>query len=255
MSLTRTSIHDAYGGYVGASAILRDITERKRLVEQLIQAESLAAVGELAAQVAHEIKNPLAGISAAIQLLADGAPSEGPRAGLFSEILDHIGRLDQTVRSLLEFTKPYQPEKQRVPLDLLLDSALSMLEVRPPERSYEIRREISPKADHLDVDPQLFIQVFQNLVLNASHALTGDRDVHVRSRREQDSALIEVEDRGTGMTPETLERIFKPFFTTKNHGTGLGLPIAKKIVEAHGGTIAADSEPGRGTRITIRLPA
>jgi PAS domain S-box-containing protein len=263
VSLTRTSIYDAQGRYIGASAILRDITERKRLVEQLIQAERLAEVGELAAHVAHEIKNPLAGISGAIQVLADRTPPDDPRSEVFCEVLEHIQRLDRTVVSLLTLTRRYRPSKTPTDLSLVLDSALSQLRGTEVFAGVEILAEFSPDTGPVPVDPQQFIQVFLNLLLNAAQATEpapgrpsppADRRIHVRSRRQGQEVIAEVEDHGAGMSPEVLRQVLKPFFTTRSRGTGLGLPIARRILEAHGGRLVVDSAAGRGTTVRLFLP-
>ena len=254
VSLTRTSIYDAHGRYIGASAILRDITEEKRLVEQLIQAEALAGVGELAAQVAHEIKNPLAGISGAMQVIADTAAKDDPRREIFLEILEHIGRLDRTVLSLLEFTRPYRPAKSKAGLDLIVDSAVSLLVHAKGFGDVEILRTLDPELGPVFVDSQQFIQVVLNILLNAAQALREDRRIFIRMSAEAEGASLTVEDRGVGMTAEVMRGIFKPFFTLRHQGTGLGLPIARKIVEGHGGTIRVESEPGKGTIVTVLIP-
>jgi len=255
VSLTRTSIYDAQGNYRGCSAILRDITERKRLVEQLIQAESLAEVGELAAQVAHEIKNPLAGISAAIQIIADTFPETDPRTAVFGEILSHIHRLDNTVQSLLSYTRLYRPHLQETGLDLLLDSTLSMLAASEIFSDITVLRDIPEGLGPVVADRQQFVQVMMNLLLNSAQAVVKNRDILVSARRSDPFVTITVTDYGAGISPETVKQVFRPFFTSKNKGTGLGLPIARKIIEAHGGRITVDSTPGEGTTVRIRLPA
>jgi PAS domain S-box-containing protein len=263
VSLTRTSIYDAHGRYIGASAILRDITERKKLVEQLIQAERLAEVGEMAAHVAHEIKNPLAGISGAIQVLADRTPPDDPRSAVFSDVLEHIHRLDRTVVSLLTLTRRYRPVKAPTDLALVLDSALSQLRGTEVFAGVEVRPDFAPDTGPVPVDPQQFIQVFLNLLLNAAQATEpspgsphhpADRRIFVRSHRQGAEVTLEVEDHGSGMSPDVLRQVLKPFFTTRTRGTGLGLPIARRIIEAHGGRLQIDSTPGQGTTIRLVLP-
>jgi PAS domain S-box-containing protein len=254
VSLTRTSIYDAHGNYKGCSAILRDITERKRLVEQLIQAESLAEVGELAAQVAHEIKNPLAGISAAIQLIADTFPGDDPRSAVFGEILGHIHRLDSTVQSLLSYTRLYRPQIEETEFGLMLDSAMSMLSASEVFRDVVVRREFDEDLPTILADRQQLVQVLMNLLLNSAQAVVKDRTIDVIAKKDGRFTSIAVRDHGTGISPELLKQVFRPFFTSKNHGTGLGLPIARKIMQAHGGSISLDSTPGEGTTVTIRLP-
>jgi len=254
ISLTRTSIYDAHGNYTGASAILRDITERKRMVEQLIQVEALAEVGEMAAQVAHEIKNPLAGISGAIQVIAEGTPKSDPKSEIYREILQHIRRLDETVLSLLSYTRPFRPARVNADLELVVESAVTLLRDSKEFSDVEIRLELSPEVGPVSVDAQQLVQVFLNLLLNAAHALRDERVISIISEPTGKEVEIRIVDQGSGMPPETRRQIFKPFFTTKNKGTGLGLPIARKIVNGHGGSIQVDSEPEVGTTVTIRLP-
>lgn len=254
VSLTRTSIYDAHGRYVGASAIFRDITERKRMVEQLIQVEALAEVGEMAAQVAHEIKNPLAGISGAIQVIAESTPTTDPRSEIFQEILKHIRRLDETVLSLLSYTKPFRPARVTTDLGLVLDSAITLLRDSEELADVDIQLEHSSDLGPVSVDAQQLVQVILNLLLNSAHALREDRTITVRTGMAGDAVEIRIIDHGAGMTPETIRKIYKPFFTTKNKGTGLGLTIARKIVTGHGGALLIESEPEVGTTVTIRLP-
>ncbi len=254
VSLTRTSIYDANGHYTGASAILRDITERKRMVEQLIQVEALAEVGEMAAQVAHEIKNPLAGISGAIQVISESTPDSDPKSEIYREILQHIRRLDETVLSLLSYTRPFRPIRVMTDLELVADSAITLLRNSEEFSDVEIRLELAPEVGLVSVDAQQLVQVFLNLLLNAAHALRAERTISIISERADKEVEIRIVDRGSGMSPETRRQIFKPFFTTKNKGSGLGLPIARKIVNGHGGSIQVDSEPEVGTTVTIRLP-
>ncbi len=255
VSLTRTALFDVHGRYVGASAILRDISERQRLVDQLNQAERLAEVGRLAAQVAHEIKNPLAGISGAIQVLAQSTAPGDSRRAVFDEIQSHIRRLDRTVRSLLSYTRPYHPVRSPTDVGLLFESALS--QVRSNTEFDGVRCEVDVEAGlpPARLDPQQMVQVLLNLLLNAAQALRADRRIFLRARRQGREVVIEVEDRGAGMTPETLAQIFQPFFTTRPRGTGLGLPIARRIVEAHGGRIEVRSGDGEGTTVALRVPA
>jgi len=255
VSLTRTSIYDAHGNYRGCSAIVRDITERKRLVEQLIQAESLAEVGELAAQVAHEIKNPLAGISAAIQIIADSFPVTDPRTAVFGEILVHIHRLDSTVQSLLSYTRLYRPHLEATEFGLILDSTLSLLEASDIFADITVIRDIPDDLGDVIADRQQLVQVLLNLLLNSAQAVVKNREIEVMARRSDQYVDITVRDFGAGIPRETAKQVFKPFFTSKNKGTGLGLPIARKIIEAHGGRLTLESVLGDGTTVRIRLPA
>jgi PAS domain S-box-containing protein len=253
VELTVTQLRDKHGRPAGRSMILRDVTDVRRLQEELIASRSLAAVGELAATVAHEIKNPLAGISGAIQVLAQDTPRNDPRREIMDEILDQIRRLDRTVRDLLAFARPTQPARQEVALEDSLRKAWGLL--APQDDASRITWTLEgAEGVTVRVDPHLLHQVWVNLFQNAIEALSGKGSVEVRVRSGHGRVEVEVRDSGPGVEAEALERIFKPFYTTKTRGTGLGLPITRKIMEAHGGRIRAESEPGVRTSFFVEIP-
>lgn len=251
-SATATLLRDKGGRPIGRSIILRDVTHLKRLQQELVASQSLAAVGELAATVAHEIKNPLAGISGAVQVLAEGTPPGDARRGVMNEILDQIARLDRTVRDLLHFARPATPAKEDVDLGDSLQSAWSLLSAQPAAAA--VRFEIEGASGVLvRADPQLLHQVWVNLFQNAVEAMPRGGGLTVRVRPTS-PARVEVADTGAGVAAEVADRIFKPFFTTKTRGTGLGLPITRKIIEAHGGRIWVEGGPGPGTTFCVEMP-
>lgn len=253
MNISSTAIRDKSGKIVGRSAILRDMTKLKRLQADLVRSQSLAAVGELAATVAHEIKNPLAGISGAIQVISDAIPEGDHRREIVTEILAQVRRLDETVRDLLVFARPWTPEPQATDLVELVGRVTRILKQQERMASVALRFE-SPVSLILSADPRLLQEVFFNVLQNAVDAMPRGGQITVAIRESPGSALVRVSDTGTGIAPEHLPRLFSPFFTTKTRGTGLGLAISKRMVEAHGGRVDIDSELGKGTDVTITLP-
>jgi two-component system NtrC family sensor kinase len=228
--------------------------ERTVAEEKLTQSEHLAQIGQLAASLAHEIKNPLAGISGAIQVLRDQMEGEDPRHAVIREILAQISRLDATVKDLLVYARPRPPEYRPCDLAATTHRVVKVVREGASVRAVPIAVHAETQVPPVPVDPRQVEQLIMNLVLNAAQAckMGGRVDVFVSSFDR--TAVLEVVDHGAGMTPEVLAKAFEPFFTTKAKGTGLGLPICKKIVEAHKGSITLDSQPGKGTRVRVELP-
>lgn len=235
--------------------------------QRLARAERLATLGELAASVAHEIKNPLAGIAGAVQILAEELPDGDPRREIMGEILAQIRRLDGSVRDLLVFARPARPELHPCDLRRILDRVLLVVAEDETARDVRIIREYQADLPQVPADEKLLQQVFFNLVLNAAQAMAGRGTItlgiafrDVDAGRSAGAAAagphveIRVADTGPGISPATLREIFTPFFTTKPRGIGLGLAIARRIVEDHGGRIWAECPPGHGATFTICLP-
>ncbi|HXX95283.1 MAG TPA: ATP-binding protein [Planctomycetota bacterium] len=251
VQVTTTVLRDRQGRSLGRSSIVRDVTHEKRLQEDLINSQSLAAVGELAATVAHEIKNPLAGISGAIQVLRDSIPVESGRREIVGEILEQINRLDRTVRDLLTFARPATPSRQDLDVGETLGKAWSLLASQPAAAAVRFRLE--GEGIRAQADSQLLHQVWLNLLQNAVEAMPRGGDLEVRVTGG-DPVRIEIRDSGLGIDPAHQARLFRPFFSTKTRGTGLGLAITKKILEAHGGSIRVESRPRKGTSIFVEIP-
>jgi len=165
-----------------------------------------------------------------------------------------IDRLDAAVKDLLVYARPKPPAKTVQNLSNVMERALMLFREHPGCRSVRVRTQGLEAAVETPVDDAQMHQVLTNLLLNAAHACAPKGEIWCRLEPMRDGARIEIEDNGAGIRPDLLEKVFEPFFTTKSRGTGLGLPICKRIVETHGGTIRLDSEPGRGTRVTIELP-
>lgn len=229
--------------------------ERIAVEEKLTRAEHLAEIGQLAASLAHEIKNPLAGISGAIQIIRDGMDAAHEHFPILTEVMGQIGRLDATVKDLLQYARPSPPKATRVVLDTVVKRLMTVMQEEPALRRIKLRFENSRPDATVLVDEGQLEQLVLNLVINAAHASEPEGVVSIRVERRDERVLLSVCDRGKGMPPEVRERAFEPFFTTKAKGTGLGLTICRRIAEANDGVIDLDSQPGRGTTVTVTFPA
>ena len=227
--------------------------------QQMERADRLASVGEMAAGIAHEIKNPLTGIAAAITIIRDDFPSSDPRMEIINEILEQIKRLDKTVNDLLFFGKPTLPEPSCVGINTILKKTLMFASQHRGGKNVEKRLELSDNLPLVYVDSKQIQQVFLNLILNALQAMRDGGILTVTSALTEKAGeqwvRVSVADTGPGIPLPILEKIFTPFFTTKAQGTGLGLAICHKLVDQHGGNMFVDSEDGKGTVFTVELKA
>jgi len=252
VEMSASSLKDKNERIIGRSYIARDVTGVRKIQEELMRTQGLAAVGEMAATVAHEIKNPLAGISGAIQVLAEGMPKGDNRRVVVGEILDQVRRLDRTVRDLLNFARPISPVRQTLDLIDSLAGAWKML--APQLEAKSIRFALQPEIPvEISADPQLLRQVWVNLFQNAIEAMPEGGQLLVRVV-PGDKVRVEIQDSGNGIDAATMKGIWRAFFTTKTRGTGLGLPLVKKMVDAHGGRIWCESDPSKGTTFFVEIP-
>ncbi|MFQ5845110.1 MAG: PAS domain-containing sensor histidine kinase, partial [Planctomycetota bacterium] len=211
-------------------------------------------VGEMAAAVAHEVKNPLAGIGGAVGVIGREFPEGDPRAGVVSEIQRQVKRLDVIIRDLLTFARPTVPRFGRIELAGFVERVLRVLREEPVLFAHRIETRIPPDLA-LRSDPQLFENILINLLLNAGEALAGRPGRILLEAGERNGLFhLDVQDDGPGIPPEVFRNIFKPFFTTKHRGTGLGLTIVRKLTEVMGGRVEVETEEGKGTRFTVLLP-
>lgn len=231
-------------------------SERSALEEQLTRAEHLAEIGKLAASLAHEIKNPLAGISGAIQVMRDGMTPSDPHHGIVTEILAQINRLDATVKDLLIYARPTKPRRKRVSLHTVVTRVMTLLRQEPAFQRVSLAYDAPPADVSVDADEAHVEQLLMNLVINAAHASSDGQTVRIEvsgdSRDGQ--ARLTVTDKGVGMPKHIRDQAFEPFFTTKAKGTGLGLAICQSLATANEGTIELQSEVGEGTRVVVSLP-
>lgn len=228
--------------------------ERSAVEEKLTRAEHLAEIGQLAASLAHEIKNPLAGISGAIQIIRESLGGEDPHRPILTEVLGQIRRLDATVKDLLQYARPIPPRLKRCTVGDVIKRVTGVLREEPALQNVQIEHVGLADGTIVMADENQIEQLLLNLIINAAHASReGDRIVVEANPNEEYVDLI-VRDFGAGMSQEVRNHAFEPFFTTKSKGTGLGLSICRRIVEAHGGTMNLESESGHGTTVSIRLP-
>ena len=230
----------------------------KVMQEQLIRSDRLATVGELAASLAHDLRNPLTGISGALHVLSGELPEENSQQALLAEIQLQIGRMNKTLTDLLWHARPATPECLPLSVNEVVEHSLWFFPIGSPS-GIRVRKDLAPDLPPLRLDPNLLHQAFLNILVNARQAMPEGGTLAVRShlRRNGDGTRtieVEIADSGVGIPPEHLKRIFQPFFTTKAQGTGLGLAIAVRIVEQHGGRIDVESQPKQGATFRISLP-
>ncbi|GJL56834.1 MAG: hypothetical protein NPIRA02_39660 [Nitrospirales bacterium] len=249
-------LYDQQGASLGMLGIARDITERKTLERQVQNAERLASVGKLAAGVAHEINNPLGGILNCLYNIRKGTLSEARAQEYMHFMEDGLQRVQKIVRQLLDFSQQYQPELVETEMNALVDRVLALTKHTLVAKRIELKKQYDPALPTIMVDPHMIEQVLTNLILNAGQATREGGTVTVRTRQIDRVCEIDVEDTGCGIAQDVRSKIFDPFFTTKRtgEGTGLGLSVSLGIVERHGGEVLLDSEVGKGTKFTVRLP-
>ncbi|MFQ5697340.1 MAG: nitrogen regulation protein NR(II) [Myxococcota bacterium] len=253
LGLSRSVLRDSQGLPDGAVVIFQDLTQVTKMEEALRRSERLAAVGQLAAGLAHEIRNPLASLSGAIELLARDLPDLGESARRLVRIVGReTQRLDRLASAFLDYARPGPGRREWVDLTELLDELCELAE-RDPEMQCRIERS-GDEGMRFFGNPDPLRQVFWNLLRNAAQSGPSDGCVRIETRREGSWACVRVSDRGSGIPEDLMEQIFEPFFTTRAKGTGLGLATVHRVVEAHGGTLEVWSRMGEGTRVSVRLP-
>lgn len=236
----------------------RDEKLKKHAQQKIMESERLATIGQLAAGVAHEINNPLGGILIYSHLLLENLDENDPQRENLEKIVTQATRCKGIVKGLLDFSHQTEPKIVLVDGNELLSKALSLLENQTIFQNINIVKDLSSSSLPAMADGAQIQQVFINIILNAAEAMGGKGDLHIFSRMTEDKAYAEyvIRDTGCGISEENIERLFEPFFTTKEvgHGTGLGLAISYGIVQRHKGTIVVESQVGKGTSFTIRLP-
>jgi len=233
-------------------AIRNDITPRKEAEQQLRRQESLAQIGRMAAQVAHEVKNPLAGISGALQIISGRLAADSGDRVILGEILKRIDALDGWVEELLTFSRPREPTFAPVDLPALVRDTVEIL--RRDARFARVRFEMRAAACTLPADQEQLRSVLLNLLINAAQAAGARGKVDVEVACDETEVRVTVSDDGPGIPEAIRGQVFEPFFSTKTRGSGLGLAVARRVVEAHRGRIAIDSPPGGGTSVRVHLP-
>jgi two-component system sensor histidine kinase AtoS len=285
IGFTLSLVHDHAGEILGTAIFFKDLTQIEQVEEGERLKERLAALGQMAAGLAHEIRNPLAGIEVAAGLLKRRLADRPDDVVQVQAILSDVRKLDETVTNCLDFVRPLDLNLASTRVESLLEDALMSVEARWEKEGIQVWRRYGSDLPELMVDPRKIRQVLLNLLLNAAHAIENRQAVReggtvtVRTGVEpadpdartlllragrmrlddlpperEDYVTLEIADDGCGIDSETLDKIFYPFFTTKEYGSGIGLAVAQKIIDGHRGFIDVESEPGVGTRFIIKLP-
>jgi PAS domain S-box-containing protein len=255
-------LRDPQGQPIGRSAILRDITERKRLEEEKLRAERLAVIGAMSARLAHEIRNPLSSITLNIDLVRDeidtlskdyvGASDEA--RSLLQSIDSEVRRIERVTEDYLQFARMPKPRRELVSLNEVLAQGLTFMESLFGATRVRVRTEFDDALPAIEADEGQLWQAILNLVRNALEAMPDGGTLVVSTARRGSNVILTVRDTGKGMNEQERQQIFKPFFSTKSSGTGLGLPLTQQIIAEHGGSIRCESTPNKGTMFVIELP-
>lgn len=240
------------GGEPKFTGILHDLTARVQIEERLREQAALVRLGEMAAVIAHEVKNPLAAVRGAIQVIGKRLPEGSREAEVITDVIARIDGLNQLVKDLLLFARPPRPRPTAVDVSALLAATASLL--GEDAAHCELRVEVSGAAPPVMADAELLKIVFLNLLINSAHAMRSRGVISISVTSANNACDITVADAGPGIPVEIRDKLFTPFVTTKSRGTGLGLATVKRIVEAHHGQVEVACPPGGGTTITVRLP-
>jgi signal transduction histidine kinase len=265
---TLSRIHDDGGALVGATLFFKDLTRVEQIEERDRLRDRLAALGEMAAAIAHEVKNPLASIEVMAGVMKRQLSDQPEALETLTDIIKEAKMANAIVVEVLEFVRPINLQVDRLSLEDVLKDAITLAEAKMRRGAVSIRMDLAPNVPEMVADPHQLRQLFSNLLANAFEALGGEGHVDIRAEfvpAEEEpvgstdplppQVAIEIRDNGPGIAPDDLERIFSPFFTTKPQGSGLGLAVVRKVVDAHDGRIDAVSAPGRGAAFKVTLPA
>jgi PAS domain S-box-containing protein len=273
IGFTTTDRVDNSRSKVGSIVSFRDITELKRMQSEVLRMDRLASLGVLASGIAHEIKNPLAGIKAMAQACEEEFETEDPRKEYLVRIVRQVNRLDDLLKTFFAYARPKPPKRKKHKLSAILVEVMSLVKKKLASHNIEYKEIFEPNLPEVLVDPQQIQQVFINLILNSLDAMSEGGTLTVQTRKAENlqpgiicdagrkkpdtnGSYVEVivDDSGSGIHSENLQTIFDPFYTTKSSGLGLGLSIVYRIIEDHEGDILVKSQIDEGTQITIVLP-
>lgn len=248
--------------YNGVIISFRDLTNLNTLRAQMERIDRLTTLGEVSAGIAHEIRNPLAGIKTSAQVLEETFSPNDHRTQLVQRIVKEIDRSNELLKKFFKFAKPGKPHQSNVDIELLIEGVYIILASKMKRKKIQLKREYIHKNKNIYVDENQIEQVIFNLLLNAMDALEDEGTITIRvydqtvvSDHTDDMVAIDISDNGCGIAGDLLEKIFNPFYTTKNDGVGLGLSISSRLVEENGGHLSVASEAGKGSVFTISLPA
>jgi two-component system nitrogen regulation sensor histidine kinase GlnL len=266
MGLVASPLHDTQGLCRGGVLLMRDLTVRKEMEEDLKRSDRLALLGTLAAGLAHEIKNPLGGIKGAAQLLRREVARDPSLVQYTDIMIREVDRVDRLMKQLLDLSRPPKLNLESLNIHRLIDDVLLLEKSLVSEGDMLVRKNFDPSLPPIWGDRSQLTQVFLNLIKNALQAMNGESRLTLSTRIETNFHMregerdrgkyirVNIEDNGQGIKEEVLPHIFSPFFTTKSDGTGLGLAICHRIINDHGGLIRVESQEGQGTAFKVSLP-
>ncbi len=251
LSFVLSALRDEDGSPKGFIGMFQDLTEIRRLEAEARHRQQMAAIGELSAHMAHELRNPLASLRGAVEMLRTAPLEQAQKEALMDIALSEMDRLNRILTDFLNYSRPHRPRPEPFDLNLLLRASAELLRNRCPQ-GVQIQAHLDG-AIHIRADSQMLQQVFLNLGLNALEAMPQGGTLTIQAQKEGRHVQVSFTDTGVGIPPEHREKVFYPFFSTKQDGTGLGLSIAYRIVQEHGGHIRLESRPG-ATTFTVQLP-
>jgi two-component system sensor histidine kinase HydH len=256
VSVSASKIINEEGQFVGQVLIIRDLGEVRRLQGEVRRQEKLAAIGGLAAGVAHEIRNPLSSIKGIASYFKGKFVPESHDQEMAEVMIEEVDRLNRVISELLEFARPTELSLKPTAVNDLLENSVRLIQKEASTKDIKIDLKLSEDALTANIDSDRFSQCLLNLYINALQAMDKGGQLSIENTVSDEGWInIQVRDTGTGIKPDALSRIFDPYFTTKPKGTGLGLAIVHKIMEAHNGQIKVRSILGQGSTFTILLPA
>lgn len=255
VQLNRMAIIDRDGTFVGTLLMIQDLSQVKNLEEDLRRSERLAALGKMAAGVAHELRNPLSSIKGLALVLRSKSCNENHDREAADILVQEVERLNRSISELLDYARPQKLQKNKVDIQKLLKKAVSLLSMDAEASGVQMVTDFPEVLPMLNADEDKLNQVFLNLFLNSIQAMTGGGTLTVSTEKtDEESIKVVVTDTGCGISAENISRVFDPYFTTKPEGTGLGMAMSAKIVEEHGGSITFESEEGKGASVIVEIP-
>ncbi|HBQ20718.1 MAG: hypothetical protein A2Z91_06990 [Deltaproteobacteria bacterium GWA2_38_16] len=250
-----SDLKDAYNQKCGNILIFEDLTKTIEMEQHVQRTDKLAAIGKLAAGIAHEIRNPLASVSGSIEMLSREIEVKDENKKLMNIILKETDRLNSLVNEFLDYVRPSEKKQTLFKINHIIEDTLMAFSM-DKQASKHIEMKFTPENKNLEIkgDKEKIKQIFWNLFLNAAQAMPEGGKINIRSYAQDEQLYIDIEDTGEGIDEENIKKIFDPFFTTKPKGTGLGLSMVHKIIEAHQGRISVNSKVGKGTTFTLIFP-
>jgi len=238
----------------GRMLLIRDVTGIREMEKEVVRSRHLSSISSLAAGVAHEIRNPLSSIKGFAVYLKERLAADDEDQKTADIIIEEVERLNRVITQLIEFARPLELKKEKTNLADLIGHAEKLIEGEARKKNIAVSVNAADDLVPVDVDPDRVKQVLLNIFLNAAAAMKDGGRLEIALRREKDNIILDVVDNGAGIAATDLSRIYDPYFTSKPAGTGLGLAVVQKIMEAHGGRIIVESDEGKGTRVSLSFP-